>query len=568
MKNIKHINRAEQAFVAMVFMGVAPAAQAVGNCEGLAALTLPDTTISSAQSVPAGTFTLPSGQQLANLPASCRVAGVIRPSSDSNILFEVWLPSAGWNARLQQVGNGGLAGNLAIFYATVPGALQRGFVVAGTDDGHQASPLDAAWATGHPEKVKDFGYRAVHLTNRNAKAIAARYFGHAPRFSYFNACSEGGREAHMEAQRFPDDFDGILVGSPAHFWTDLMVRFQWDQHALLASPASYIPASKLPAIQAAAVAACDAIDGIVDRVVDDPRQCHWNPSELLCKGADSASCLTAPQVTALKKIYAGPRNPRTGERISTGYERSGENSGNWVSYIIGPAPGLGLQQLFSTAFYRGMVFEDPTWDYKTFDFDNDVAFARRKLAPILDATNPDMSAFKRRGAKMIQYHGWIDASPHPRGSIEYYEDVVREQSPGKRRGDSHREDGLRRTQDFYRLFMVPGMEHCVGGPGPNAFGQILAPPPLSSDPRDDALSALEQWVEHGVAPKRIVAVKYVNDDPAQGVVRTRPLCPYPKVAVYAGRGSTDDAANFRCRTPKSGADHHRHDKDHDDDGED
>jgi hypothetical protein len=535
------------------------------TCADLAALALPDTTITSTQSIPAGTFTLPSGEVFPNLPASCRVTGVIRPTSDSNILFEVWLPETGWNKRLQQVGNGGLAGNLAIFYATVPGALQRGFVVAGTDNGHQASPLDASWAIGHPEKVRDFGYRAVHLTNRNAKSIAAHFYGRAPRYAYFNACSEGGREAHMEAQRFPNDFDGILVGSPANFWTDLMVRFQWDQHALLASPASYIPTSKLPAIQGAAIAACDAIDGLVDGLVDDPRKCDFKPSALLCTGADNANCLTAPQVEALNKIYAGPTNPRTGERISTGYERSGENSGNWISYIIGPAPGLGLQQLFSVSFYSGMVFEDPAWDYRTFDFDQDAAFAKQKVGAILDATNPNMNPFKRHGAKMMQYHGWLDASPHPRGSIEYYEMVVRAQSPGSGHGDGAREAGLRRTQDFYRLFLVPGMEHCIGGPGPNAFGQVLAPPALSADPKHDMLSALVQWVEHGVAPKSIVAAKYVNDIPAQGVARTRPLCPYPKVAVYDGRGSIDDAANFRCRTPRKDNGHHHHDDDDDDD---
>jgi hypothetical protein len=566
-------NRAPRGFVrgalaataALTSIATATTASAAG-CDDLAGLSLPDTTITAAQSIPAGTFNLPTGERFPNLPAACRVTGVIRPSADSNILFEVWLPAAQWNTRLQQVGNGGLAGNLSIFYATVPGALQRGYVVAGTDDGHQASPLDASWAIGHPEKVKDFGYRAVHLTNRNAKAIAARFYGKAPRYAYFNACSEGGREAHMEAQRFPADFDGILVGSPAHFWTDLMVRFQWDEHALLETPASYIPASKLPAIQAAAVAACDALDGVVDGVVDDPRRCHWNPARLLCKGADNASCLTAPQVAALNKIYAGPTNPRTGERISTGYERSGENSGNWISYIIGPTAGFGLQQLFSVAFYSGMVFEDPAWDSRTFDFDHDVAFARRKLARVLDATNPDMSAFRRQGAKMIQYHGWIDASPHPRGSIEYYEQVVDANSPGGGHRASENTAGLRRTQEFYRLFMVPGMEHCVGGPGPNAFGQILAPPPLSADPEHDMLSALVRWVEHGVAPARVVATKYVNDDPAQGVVRTRPLCPYPEVAVYDGSGSTDDAGNFRCRTPHNRDDGPRHDEGHDDSG--
>jgi hypothetical protein len=518
----------------------------VATCESLSTLSLPDTTITAAQLVPEGTFTLPSGQQLANLPESCRVTGVIKPTADSNILFEVWLPAAGWNSRLQQVGNGGLAGNLNILYATVPGALRRGYVVAGTDNGHQTNGIDGSWAIGHPEKVKDFGYRAVHLTGLNAKSIIDAFYARPPRYSYFNGCSEGGREAHMEAQRFPQDFDGILVGSPANFWTDLMVRFQWDQHALLVDPASYIPASKLPAIQAAAIAACDASDGVIDGIVDDPRKCKWDPSALLCPGADNDSCLTAPQITALNKIYAGPRNPRTGQRISTGYEPTGENSGNWQSYIIGTAPGTALQLLFSAAFYSGFVFEDPNWDYRTFDFDEDVAFAREKLALILDATNPDLSVFKRRGGKMIQYHGWIDASPHPRGSIEYYEAVVHKQTPRAHDGKGERRVGLRRTQDFYRLFLAPGMEHCFGGHGPNVFGQILAAPPPTQDAPYDALTALEQWVEQGIPPEKIIATKYVNDNPLSGIALQRPLCPYPQTARWLGTGSTNEAENFVC----------------------
>ena len=350
----------------------------------------------------------------------------------------------------------------------------------------------------------------------------------------------------MEAQRFPGDFDGMLVGSPANAWTDLMVRFQWDQHALLIDPASYIPASKLPAVQAAAVAACDNLDGVADGIVNDPRQCTWDPSAILCSGADNDSCLTAPQVDALKKVYAGPKNASTGEQITTGYERSGENSGNWIAYIIGPAPGLAAQQLFSVAFYSGMVFEDAAWDFKTFDFAQDIAFAEAKLGSILNATNPDMSAFQRRGGKMIQYHGWLDASPHPRGSIEYYEDVVSAQSPGRGRGKGERKVGLRRTQDFYRLFMAPGMEHCIGGPGPNVFGQVLAAPPPSSDAMHDALTALEQWVEKGIAPEKIIATKYNGDNPANGIAMQRPLCPYPKVAQWTGSGDTNDAANFVC----------------------
>ena len=383
--------------------------------------------------MPAGSFTLPSGQVLPKLPASCRVAGTIKPSADSNILFEVWLPNAQWNSRLQQVGNGGLAGSLALFYAGLPGALQRGYAVAGTDDGHQASGIDGSWAIGHPEKVKDFGYRAVNLTNMNAKSIATAFYGQAPHYSYFNACSEGGREAHMEAQRFPSDFDGILVGSPAHFWTDLMVRFQWDQHALLIDPASYIPASKLPAIQKAALDACDAMDGVVDGIVNDPRTCNFNPSALLCTGADNNSCLTAAQIVALKDIYEGPTNPRTGERISTGYERTGENSGNWNSYIIGPAPGAALQLLFRSASTAASCSRIRPGTSRR-STSTRTLHSRGRSSPRLSMRRIRHERVQAAWRKDDSVPRLDRPRPHPRGSIEYYEAVVAEQSPGKGNG--------------------------------------------------------------------------------------------------------------------------------------
>lgn len=515
------------------------------DCNGLASFPLSGAAVTSAVEVPAGGLTVATGLTLPGLPAFCRVVGVIRPTSDSDIRFEVWLPSSGWNGRYQQVGNGGLAGS--IVYGAMGAPLQRGYAVASTDNGHQSNSLDGSWALGHPEKVADFGYRAVHLTSEVAKILVTAFYGRSARYSYFTACSEGGREAHMEAQRYPEDFNGILVGAPANNWTDLMVRFVWNQRALLDKAASYIPASKLPAVQAASLAACDTRDSSADGVVADPSRCRWDPVALLCpEGADTDSCLTRPQVEALRAIYAGPSNPRTGRRISTGYERTGENSENWKSYIIGSERGNALQLQFSTEFYRGFVFEDPNWDVRSFDFDRDVAFARRKLGHVLDATSPDMRAFRQAGGKMIQYHGWLDASPQPRSSIEYYNSVVANEAPFNHRSSLESVMGLRQTRTFYRLFMVPGMEHCVGGPGPNAFGQPLAAPPPSNDPRHDVLSALENWVERGLPPDELVATKYVNDDPAAGIRTQGLLCPYPEEARWTGQGSANEAQNYFC----------------------
>jgi feruloyl esterase len=323
--------------------------------------------------------------------------------------------------------------------------------------------------------------------------------------------------------------------------------------------------SKLAAVQAATLASCDGLDGVVDGVAEDPRRCQFNPQTLACPaGTDGPSCLTPPQVTAVNRIVQGPRNPRTGRQIYPGYFTSAAGeSAAWPAWITGPnTPGASIQAFFGNAFFGRVINEIPVpgvWDFSTFNFDSDVAFADNKEARTFNATEADLFAFRRanRRGKIIMWHGWEDPAISSQDAVDYYGQVVREN---------------RDSTDFFRLFMVPGMLHCGGGPGPNAFGQSLPQAkPLSNSPGDDVLSALERWVEKGVAPKRIVAVKYVNDNPALGILRTRPLCAYPKVAVYDGSGSTDDAANFHCRTARHGGrhgDNDRHDKDHDDDDED
>jgi feruloyl esterase len=477
------------------------------SCESLAQLKLQKTEITTAQSVPEGPFTVHGfGPDPAlTLPAFCRVVGRIHPSADSDIGFEVWLP-ARWNGRFEAVGNGGLAG--MIVTEGMAGALYGGYDTAGTDTGHTGTAASGEWALGHPEKIVDYGHRAIHEMTVQAKALIAAFYGSAARYSYWNGCSEGS-QALSEAQRYPDDYDGILAGAPANATVHLQAGGNWISQAIHKDPETFLPPEKLPAITAAVLAQCDSADGVKDGVLEDPRTCKFDPAELECKGEESASCLTRAQIEGLRRVYDGARDPRTGEQVFPGYMRGGE--AGWAQWIAGVAvPPRDFQHGISVAFFKNLVFGDPRWDWKTFDFDKDVAFADNKVGPILDHINPDLTALKRRGGKLLQYHGWNDPAVSPLNSVSYFENVQ------KKMGD---------TGAFYRLFMVPGMEHCVGGPGPNQF---------------DKMSAIVDWVEKGNPPDRIVAIR-----PG----RTRPLCPYPKVAKYSGSGSTDDAQNFVCTKP-------------------
>jgi feruloyl esterase len=540
---------------------VSALASAQQTCEQLADLKLSHTTITLAKSIPAGMFTpLPAAERKSepgdnsfaglafDLPAFCRVTGVIKPTSDSDIKFEIWLPTGQWNGKLQQAGNGGFAGVIP-YWSMIP-ALRRGYVTAATDNGHSGGG-PPVWAIGHPEKVTDFGFRAVHETAVKTKVILGAYYGHSARRSYFVGCSEGGREALMEAQRFPEDFDGILAGAPANDWINLFASFVWNGRTFLDNPASYIPANKLEILQAGAVAACDMLDGVKDGILANPTSCKFDPAVLQCKGVeDSAACLTAPQVEAAKKIYAGPTDSRTGKEIFPGMEPGGEaGRGGWGPWITGPEPGKSLAYFFASTFFADMVFEDPKWDLGNFKFDKDIQVAQSKLGPILNSTSPDLRRFKGRGGKLIQYHGWADYAIPPRSSINYYESVAAFSG------------GLEKTQNFYRLFMVPGLEHCSGGTGPTTFmGTYQVQPSLEkaeldrvySNAENDIVLALEKWVEEGVAPKRIIASKYADDKPAKGISRTWLLCPYPEQARWNGKGSTDESANFVCeRSPQA-----------------
>jgi hypothetical protein len=525
-------------FILTVFPGLALAQK---DCTALMALRLTDAAILSAEVVPAGAVSTNWLQQANHqpYPAYCLVKAEATPSSDSKIGMEVWMPLSGWSGDFVQLGNGGLAGS--INHAPMYQQVARGLAVAATDDGHSGAGTDGSWAIGHPQKVIDFGHRAVHVTSEVSKRIVSEFYGHPSRFAYFNGCSSGGREALMEAQRYPDDFNGILAGSPGLAWMSLMAGFAWNSQALLKDPASYIPSSKRELIEKAALRACGSQDGYADPFVQHPLSCHFNPAQLLCTGSDEESCLTAPQLSALQKIYAGASSPRTGRKLSPGYESGAEAEPgppgvSYSSYIYGQAPPTTLDLLFSSSFYGDFVFQRAEYSSLTLNFDEDVDRADREVGDVMNATNPDLKAFKAHGGKILHYHGWSDGSPPPRSSVDYYRNVVVKMG------------GAKQTEDFYRLYMVPGMMHCGLGPGPNSFGNLLDRS-NGVDPEHNIFSALQQWVEQGKVPSRIVATKYTNDDPAQPTLMTRPLCAFPREPKWTGKGSTSDAANFKCEAP-------------------
>jgi hypothetical protein len=505
------------------------------SCESLASVKLPNTTAPVAQSVPAGTFTPPYGRPINKLPAFCRVAGVIRPTRDSYIRFEVWLPMSAWNRKFLGVGNGGFAGS--INYGAMAGNLRRGYVTAATDTGHEGDAEDASWAFKHSEKVNDFGYRALHATVENAKALIQAFYSDPVQHSYFDSCSDGGREGLMEAQRFPEDFDGILAGAPANYWTHLLAAAVDFVKSMYGNdPSGYISSTKLPAIQAAALAACDAQDGVKDGIISDPLRCHFDPSVLLCKGEDARNCLTAPQVSSLKKLYGGGQDSH-GKQIFPGYMPGAEDGANgWAAWITGTGPGKASGPAYAENYFRYMVFEDSGWNLLTANVDVAEHMADEKTAHALNAMDADLSRFRARGGKLILYHGWNDPAISPVNTINYYNSVMATM-------------GAQNADGFIRLYMVPGMQHCFPGPGPNSFGQTGHT--TAKGPAFGIYDALELWVEKGTAPESIVATKYVDDDPAKGVQMTRPLCPYPQIADYKGSGDTNDFANFACAATDS-----------------
>jgi feruloyl esterase len=487
-------------------------------CAALGQHRLPDTTIATAEAITTGTFSPPRGGEIGNLPPFCRVAGAIAPTKASEILFEVWLPLEKWNGKFSGVGNGGWAG--VISYGALAEQLRRGYASASTNTGHDAVPgLNMArFAFDSPERLIDFAHRAHHETAGKGKALVQAFYGKAPERAYFVGCSSGGYEGLMEAQRYPADYDGVVAGAPANNWTRLMAGDFDGVLAVLKDPASHLSPSALSILHRAVLAACDGQDGVTDNVLEDPRQCKFDPASVQCADGQSAdACLTPSQVAAARRIYGGAKDPKTGAHLYPGLAPGSEPY--WPHRDpANPFP-------IPLSHYKWLVFADPDWDWRTFEWTDPADYqafldAEAKYAPILNATNPDLREFRKRGGKLIQWHGWNDQLISAQNSIDYYESVLAfERRRGTAPADVH---------GFYRLFMAPGMAHCSGGTGPNSF---------------DMQAALEQWVERGIAPDRIVATRSIN-----GVVeRSRPLCVYPTIAVYKGKGDTNDVASFECR---------------------
>ena len=519
----------------LLLLGVARAQN--GACEKLAQVAVPQAKIVSAQSISAGAFPVPanvpafipnSPSLYEAMPPFCRVTVNGQPSTDSDIKIEVWMPTAGWNGKFQGQGNGGFAGY--INYPAMAVAVTRGYATAATDTGHSAG--GATWALGHPEKITDYGYRAIHQMTDVAKTLVAAFYGTKSHYSYFGSCSNGGRQALMEAQRFPEDYDGILAGAPANFWTHLLTGGLWDAQATTNDPASYIPSSKLPAIAAAVNAACDTQDGVKDGILNDPRQCHFDPAVMLCKNGDSDKCLTGPQTAALKKLYEGAHDANG--QIYPGFLPGAEDGEQgWAAWITGRAPGGGSLFGFTKGFFADMVYDKADWDYKTADLSEAVRKADNTQAQNLNAVDPSLERFRSHGGKLILYHGWNDPAISALNSINYYRSVVKQM-------------GQENSQTFLRLYMVPGMQHCGGGPGTTSFGQSAAS--ATYDPEHNISTALEQWVEKGSAPSTIIATKH--SEAAGAVNMTRPLCPYPQSAKYKGSGDPNKAESFVCAAPE------------------
>jgi feruloyl esterase len=411
------------------------------------------------------------------------------------------LPKSAWNGKYVAFGNGGWCGSIS------EGSLTRGarlhYAASVTDTGHTG--CNARFALGHPEKLIDYAYRSEHEMAVKSKAIIEAFYGRAPVLSYWVGCSAGGKQGLMEAQRFPEDFDGIVAGSPAANWVGRASQAIWVAQAVHRDAASNIPPAKYPAIHRAVLAACDTLDGVADGVIENPRRCRFDPQTIACSGEETGDCLTAAQVATARKIYGDSVNPRTGKRLYSGLEPGSEM--NWQ--IWGGTQPLSI----ALDHFKYVVFQNPAWDYRTLDFDRDIELAQGMDTQRINATNADLHRFFDRGGKLIQYHGWNDAQISPGNSVDYYESVLMTMG------------GREKVHSSYRLFMVPGMDHCSGGDGAYLF---------------DPLTALEQWREQGLAPKRLIART------ATVVPRTHPLCPYPEEAVYKGSGSTADEANYDC----------------------
>ncbi len=495
-------------------------------CENLKSLSLPNVTFTKVESVPPGPFQPPTGpaaQQAAAagapvgrggaptgrggpaplmLPAYCRIAMVLAPSSDSHIEMELWLPAAeDWNGKFQAVGNGGWAGSIT--FPAMAQALREHYATASNDTGHTGG--DPSFGLGHTEKLVDFAWRANHEMTVQSKAIINAYYGKASRINYWNGCSTGGRQGLMEATKFPADFDAVIAGAPANWQTHLHA---WDMNVsvtAIKNPGMFLTPAKMATLNKAVLAQCDSIDGVKDGILNNPRACKFDPAVLLCKGADSDSCLTQAQVDGAKLVYAAAKK-KDGTYIFPGKEPGSEL--NWAQQLAPIKAPISLHLgTFAVATYQ-----DANWDWRNYDLDRDVSAADEKFGYV--NAGYDLSGFKARGGKLLLYHGWNDTAISPGNTIDYYNNVLKKMGA--------------KQESWMRLFMVPGMNHCQGGVGTDQFNKM---------------GVVERWREGGTAPETIIA-EHVSGNT---VDMTRPLCAYPQVAVYKGVGSTNDAASFTCK---------------------
>jgi len=509
----------KQTVVALlVAVGAASGVQAADqSCTALQALALKDTKIAATFIEPSPQWTvendtLTRGSVAVSEPF-CRVQGRI----EKEIEFEVWLPVASrWNGKHLGVGNGGYAG--FINYSSLAHGLERGYATASTDTGHKGGPMDASWALGQPQRIEDYGGRAQHLTAAAAKQILEAYYTRPARYSYFMGCSNGGLQGLTAAQRYPEDYDGIVSGAPGTSFPDMSTYVMLSGGANGGAVAGRLTQQDMEFAVSRMIASCDENDGVEDGLIEHPPSCKFDFASLTCTGAGHGQCLSKAQVGTLRGLFS-PLRDAAGKEI-------------YPPPAIGtllPVSELERRGKLGADMYRYAVFQDKNWDPASFVLERDLPIARERLKSLI-SDNVDLMPFASRNARLILYHGWDDSGPSPFNSVNYYEAV-------------RRKVGERKTDSFFRLFMVPGMYHCRGGPGPNSFGNAGDPPVL--DAQHDVLMALEQWVEREAAPERIIA----SNVKAGRVERSRPLCPYPKVARYKGTGSIDEAGNFSCVAP-------------------
>jgi feruloyl esterase len=487
-------------------------------------LELPNAKVESAETNASGTISGGRSGVLTGLPAFCRVRGLATPTPRSRIHFEVWLPLAEWSGRITMIGNGGYSS--VINTSELAALVRQGVASVATDTGHEGSELDFGY--GNDDAIADWGHRAVHESIVAAKALAARFYGRPSRYAYFAGCSTGGHQALMEAQRHPADFDGILAGDPGNNRTNLNFGFLWQflaNHAAGDNAHSILSAQDLALVNRAVVKACDTLDRVSDGVIADPRQCKFVPAQLRCAAGKKTDCLSDTKVRALEQMYAGARRRDTGAVIYPGWpvgSEAPEGTGGWQTYWANPVRPEEPQRV---DYFRRWVFNDPNWNWWSFDWAKSVDAAQARMAPLVDAKSTDLSAFERRGGKIILYQGWADPVVSASDTIAYYDRMTK---------------ATPRAASFSRLYLVPGMGHCTGGPGATDFSS-------GANASSNVALALQDWVERGVRPDRILAVHRQTRDTAGAVSFSRPLCPWPRLAHYNGSGDAADAANFTCR---------------------